>query len=94
MRFRGMVEGHVGRALALALAVVGMGVVFCLFDADAFGGDQSTYPDFCIGGALVSAAPVLLGLALSGRLEERRLRPLRAISFRRLDPPPKPHILL
>ena len=78
----------------LILAVLSAGFVLCLFDADAFSADQSPYADFCVGGALVSVAPVLLGLALSGRLEELGLRPLHAVSVRRLDPPPRPKILL
>jgi hypothetical protein len=89
-----VVEGQGGRALVLILAVLSAGAVLCLFDADAFSADQSPSPDSCVGGALVSVAPVLLGLALSGRLEERGVWPLHAVSICRLDPPPKPQTLL
>ena len=89
MRLRAMADGRSGQVLALVLAALTMAVALCLFDDDISGTAQGGLPDFCAGGALVSAAPVLLGLALSGRLEDRAPRSLRAVRLGALDPPPK-----
>lgn len=87
MRLRPMTWTRQAMTVALAVLVVAIGL--CLFDGDASGADGGLYPDFCTGGALVSAAPVLLGLTVIARLEERRLELVDTASSRQLDPPPR-----
>ncbi len=81
--------GWASGVLAPALVVVVVAIGLCLFEGDVHGGNGDLHPDFCTGGVLVSVAPVLLGLAVIGRLEERRLDPVDTASSRQLDPPPR-----
>lgn len=76
------------QATAVALAVLALAVGLCLFDDDG-AGSHDTSRDLC-GGFLASALTVtLLALTVLNPVRVESLRPARAVSLRRLDPPPE-----
>ena len=78
------------QAASIAVAVLSLVVGFCLFDGDGAGmDDHDVCRDLC-GGFLVSALTVtLLALTALNPVLLESLRPVHAVSLRRLDPPPK-----
>lgn len=79
-----------GQAAIVALAVLTLAVGFCLFDDDGVGmNDHDICRDLC-GGFLASTLTVtLLALTALNPVLVESLRPVPAVSLRRLDPPPK-----
>jgi len=76
------------RATAVALAVLVLAVGLCLFD-DHGAGNHDISRDLC-GGVLSSTLTVtLLALTVLSPVLVEPLRPARAVSLRRLDPPPE-----
>jgi hypothetical protein len=72
-------------AMALAIAVVGL----CLFDGDGHGTSHAPSFDLCIGLAVISVGVTLLALTPVAFVALDSPSGVRAISPRRLDPPPR-----
>ena len=73
------------QATAVVLAVLALAVGLCLFDDDGAGTD-----DHLCGGLLAPALTLtLLALIALNPVLVESLRPVSAVTLRRLDPPPK-----
>jgi hypothetical protein len=78
------------QAAIVALAVLTLAVGLCLFDDDGAGTDYHDISRDLCGGLLASAlALTLLALAALNPVLMESLRPVSAVTLRRLDPPPK-----
>ena len=78
------------QAAIVALAVLTLAVGLCLFDEDGAGTDDHDISRDLCGGLLASALTVtLLALTALDPVLVESLRPVSAVSLRRLDPPPK-----
>jgi hypothetical protein len=76
--------------LAIVLAVVILGIGFCLVGGHQHEMNHHTMsPDLCLGFLALTLAVTLLGLAEIDRLPVEIVFPVAAISVHRLDPPPK-----
>ena len=71
----------------IVLALLTLGVGFCLFDDDE--GAHGISVDLCLAIALFSTAVVVLASMRVQFLPADRPAPVRAASLRRLDPPPR-----
>jgi hypothetical protein len=76
----------------VVVAVLSLGVGFCLFDDDGPGTDQHAVARDLCSGLLVSSSltVTLLALAVLDRVQVDSLRPICVVSLRPIDPPPKP----
>ena len=83
-----LVAGWPGRIAAVGLILLTLGIGFCLFDGDEFGGHGSAL-DVCNGLALFSLATMLVGPAALGRISPHPAAHVHVPSIRRLDPPPR-----
>jgi hypothetical protein len=88
MRHHLRVNTGTGRALMIVLALLTLGVGFCLFDDDE-GDHHGVSVDLCLALALFSSAVVVLAFTLVQLLPADRRAPVYAASLRRLDPPPR-----
>ena len=78
------------QAAVVALAVLTLAVGLCLFDDDGAGTDDHDISRNLCGGFLASSLTVtLLTLAALNPVLMESLRPVSAVTLRRLDPPPK-----
>ena len=78
------------QAAVVALAVLTLAVGLCLFDEDGAGTDDHDISRDLCGGLLASALTVtLLALTALNPVLVESLRPVSAVTLRRLDPPPK-----
>ena len=78
------------QATAVVLAVLALAVGLCLFDDGGAGTDDHDISRDLCGGLLASALAVtLLALAALNPVLMESLRPVSAVTLRRLDPPPK-----
>jgi len=78
------------QAAVVALAVLTLAVGLCLFDDDGAGTDNHDISRDLCGGFLASALTVmLLALTALNPVLVESLRPVSAVTLRRLDPPPK-----
>lgn len=74
----------------VALAVLTVAVGLCLFDDDGAGTDDHDISRDLCGGFLASALSVmLLAPTVLNPVLVESLRPVSAVTLRRLDPPPK-----
>ncbi len=74
----------------VALAVLTLAVGLCLFDDDGAGTDDHAVARDLCGGLLVPLVTVtLLALTVLNPVLVESLRPVSAVTLRRLDPPPK-----
>lgn len=78
------------QAAIVALAVLTLAVGLCLFDDDGAGTDDHDISRDLCGGLLAPALTLtLLALIALNPVLMESLRPVSAVTLRRLDPPPK-----
>jgi hypothetical protein len=78
------------QAAVVAFAVLTVAVGLCLFDDEGAGTDHHDISRDLCGGVLVSTLTVtLMALSVLNPVFAESLRPVSAVTLRRLDPPPK-----
>ena len=82
-----------GRVLIAAMALLTLGIGFCLFDGDDHDAVDSVAFDLCLGLAIVSIAVAVLTVVLVHSLVVDPPYVVHAISLHGLDPPPKSALL-
>jgi hypothetical protein len=86
---RSMLHGRHRKALGLILAVLVLGVGFCLYDGDEHWCGHPGF-DLCLGMlATIPGTPLVPGLPLAGVAAAEHPAPVVAFSLRVPAPPPK-----